>query len=99
VEALVDLKTFLQKQSLKLMQDPRVMKLMQDPRVMNAMMKGLEMRGKVQQSFDEQVDKIAQSLNLATKKEVRELKRTLRKMEQELAKAKGSAGAGKSTTV
>ena len=95
----MDFKTFLQKQSLKLMQDPRVMKMMQDPRVMNAMMKGLEMRGKFQQNFDEQVDKIAQSLNLATKKEVRELKRTLRKMEQELAKAKGATGASKSTTV
>lgn len=84
----MDLKAFVTKQSMKLMQDPRVMKLMQDERVMKAMMQAFQLRGKVQQSFDERVDQLAKSLNLATKREVRELKRTMRKMEQELEKAR-----------
>jgi hypothetical protein len=78
-------------QGMKLMQDPRVMKMMQDPRVMKAMAKGFELKGKAQQGFDAKVEKVADSLNLATKAEVRELKRTIRKLERDLKKAGGVA--------
>jgi polyhydroxyalkanoate synthesis regulator phasin len=80
----------LMSQGMKMIQDPRVMKLMQDPRVMKAMAKGFEIKGKVQQEFDEQAEKLADKLNFATKSEVRELKRTIRKLERELSK-KGAA--------
>jgi soluble cytochrome b562 len=80
----------LMSQGMKMMQDPRVMKLMQDPRVMKAMAKGFEIKGKVQQGFDEQAERLADRLNFATKGEVRELKRTIRKLERELGK-KGAA--------
>jgi hypothetical protein len=80
----------LMSQGMKMMQDPRVMKLMQDPRVMKAMAKGFEIKGKVQQGFDEQAERLADRLNFATKAEVRELKRTIRKLERELGK-KGAA--------
>jgi polyhydroxyalkanoate synthesis regulator phasin len=81
------LKKTLMSQGMKMMQDPRFMKMMQDPRVMKAMAKGFEMKGKFQQSVDNQVESMANSLNLATKAEVRELKRTIRKLERELKKA------------
>jgi len=76
-------------QGMKLMQDPRIMKVLQDPRVMKAMAKGFELKGKAQQEFDARVEKVADSLNLATKAEVRELKRTIRKLERDLKKAGG----------
>ncbi|MFT3923619.1 MAG: hypothetical protein QM778_13900 [Myxococcales bacterium] len=76
-------------QGMKLMQDPRIMKVLQDPRVMQVMAKGFELKGKVQQDFDTRVEKMADSLNLATKAEVRELKRTIRKLERDLSKKSG----------
>ncbi|HEX5658237.1 MAG TPA: hypothetical protein VFX59_13635 [Polyangiales bacterium] len=81
----------LVKQGTKLLQDPRVMKVLQDPRVMKAVSKGFEVKGKVQQGFDAGVEQLANNLNLATKAEVRELKRTIRKLERELGK-KNAAG-------
>jgi polyhydroxyalkanoate synthesis regulator phasin len=86
-------KKTLMSQGMKLMQDPRVMKLMQDPRVMKAMAKGFELKSKVQQTFDAKVESMAHSFNLATKEEVRELKRTIRKLERELKKASSGASA------
>ncbi|MET0287223.1 MAG: hypothetical protein ABW352_22250 [Polyangiales bacterium] len=74
------------KQGTKVLQDPRVMKALQDPRVMKAVSKGFEIKGKVQQHFDASVENLANNLNLATKAEVRELKRTIRKLERELGK-------------
>ncbi len=91
------LKSFLTQQSMKLMQDPRVMKLMQDERVMKVMMQALEVRGKLQESLDERVDVVAQSLNLATKKELREIKRAMRKMERELERARAEVDAVRAT--
>jgi polyhydroxyalkanoate synthesis regulator phasin len=74
-----------------MLQDPRVMKVLQDPRVMKAVSKGFEIKGKVQQEFDASVERMANNLNLATKAEVRELKRTIRKLERELGKKAASA--------
>lgn len=79
----------LMKMGTEVLQDPRVAKMLQDPRVMKAVAKGFELKGKVQQRFDERVEHLANSLNLATKAEVRELKRTIRKLERDLKKAGG----------
>lgn len=86
----MDLKGFLSKQGMKLMQDPRFAKLMSDERVMKAVMQAFQLRGKIQQSFDERVAEVAKKLNLATQAEVRDLKRAMRKMEQELEKARAA---------
>jgi len=80
----VALKDFLTKQGLKLMQDPRFMKLVQDERFMSAVMQAFQLRGRLQSEFDEQVDRIAKGVGLATRREVRELKRTIRRMQGEL---------------
>jgi len=84
----LDWKQLLTEQSMKLMQDPRVQKVMQDERVVKTMMRGLQMRQQVQARVDERVETVAESLNLATKKELREIKRSMKKMERDLSKAK-----------
>ena len=84
----MDWKQLLTEQSMKLMQDPRVQKVMQDERVVKTMMRGLQMRQQVQAQVDERVETVAESLNLATKKELREIKRSMKKMERDLSKAK-----------
>jgi polyhydroxyalkanoate synthesis regulator phasin len=76
---------------MKLMQDPRFMKVMQDERVMKAVMRGFQLKQQAQEKIDSQVESIAKQLNLATKSEVRELKRALRKMEQELEKERAKS--------
>ncbi len=87
----MDLKKLLTSQGLKLMQDPRFAKLMQDERVMKTMMQASQARSKAQESFDETVENVAKRLGLVTKKEVRELKRGMRKLESELKKARKTA--------
>ena len=84
----MDWKQLLTEQSMKLMQDPRVQKVMQDERVVKTMMRGLQMRQQVQAQVDERDETVAESVNLATKKELREIKRSMKKMERELNKAK-----------
>lgn len=94
----MDLKKLITQQGMKLMQDPRVAKLMQDERVMKTMMQAFQARAKAQESFDENVEKIAKRLGLVTKAEVRELKRSMRKLETELKKAKKDAEQAKAAT-
>ncbi len=86
----MDWKQLLTEQSMKLMQDPRVQKVMQDERVVKTMMRGLQMRQQVQAQVDERVETVAESLNLATTKELREIKRSMKKMERDLSKAQAA---------
>ena len=86
----MDWKQLLTEQSMKLMQDPRVQKVMQDERVVKTMMRGLQMRQQVQAQVDERVETVAESLNLATKKELREIKRSTKKMERDRSKAQAA---------
>jgi len=80
------IKKSLMKQGMKLMTDPRVMKMMQDPRVMKAVMTAMSMPGKVQTFGNEQVEKIAKAMALATEDEVNDLKRTVRSLEEEVGR-------------
>ena len=82
----MSLKKSLMKQGMKLMTDPRVMKLMQDPRVMKAVMAAMSVPGKVQSFGNEQVEKIAKAMALATEDEVDDLKRTVRSLEEEVSR-------------
>ena len=83
-----EFKKALMKQGMKLMSDPRVMKLMQDERVMKAVMAAMSMPGKAQSFAKEQVEQIAKAMALATEGEVKDLRRTVRKLEEELARMK-----------
>jgi cell division protein FtsB len=79
-------KKSLMKQGMKLMTDPRVMKLMQDERVMKAVMQVMAMPGKVQSFTQDNVERIAKAMALATEEEVKDLKRTVRRLEEEVAR-------------
>ena len=82
------LKKSLMSQGMKLMSDPRVLKLMQDERVMKAVMQMMAVPGKVQTFTHEQVERLAKSMALATEDEVKDLRRTVRRLEDELARLK-----------
>jgi len=86
----MDIKTFLKGRAAEIMQDPKVAKLIQDERVMKVAMQAYQLRGKVQDQIDENVEKVAKSLGLVTKNDVRELKRTIKKLETELKKTQGA---------
>jgi cell division FtsZ-interacting protein ZapD len=80
------LKKTLMQQGMKLMSDPRVMKLMQDERVMKAMMAAMSVPGRAQSFARDQLENVAKAMALATEGEVKDLKRTVRKLEEEIAK-------------
>jgi hypothetical protein len=80
------LKKSLMKQGMKLMSDPRVMKLMQDERVMKAVMQVMSMPGKMQTFTTEQVERLAKAMALATEDEVKDLRRTVRRLEEEVTR-------------
>lgn len=80
------IKKALMKQGMKLMGDPRVMKIMQDERVMKAVMQMMSVPGKVQSFTSEQVERLAKAMSLATEDEVNDLKRQIRRLEEEVAR-------------
>jgi cell division protein FtsB len=90
------LKKNLMQQGMKLMSDPRVLKLMQDERVMKALMQMMAVPGKVQTFTQEQVERLVKSMALATEDEVKDLKRTVRRLEEEIARMKHSDSGKKS---
>jgi hypothetical protein len=59
---------------------------MADERVMKAMMGAMSMPGKVETFSKEQVEKIARAMSLATVGEVKDLQRTIRRLEEEVAR-------------
>jgi hypothetical protein len=84
------LKKTLMKQGMRIMSDPRVMKLMQDERVMKAVMQMMSVPGAVQTFTHEQVERLAKSMALATEDEVKDLKRTVRRLEEEVGRMKNA---------
>ena len=82
----MDFKQKLMQEGMKLMSNPKVMKLMQDERVMKAVMQMMDVPGKVQSFTTEQVEKLAKAMSLATEDEVADLKRQVRRLEEELAR-------------
>ncbi len=77
-------KKTLMKQALGVATDPRVLKVMQDERVMKAVMQVMSVPGKVQTFTQENVEKLAKVMALATEDEVKDLRRTVRRLEEEM---------------
>lgn len=75
------LKKEAMQRGMKLLTNPKVMKLMADPRFMNAIMKSMELRGRLQSDFEGWVRSMAQSLNLATKDDIASLEQSVQRME------------------
>lgn len=80
------LKKTLMKRGMKLMTDPRVVKIMQDERVMKAVMQMMSVPGRVQTFTNDQVERLAKAMSLATEDEVKDLKRQIRRLEEEVAR-------------
>jgi hypothetical protein len=80
------IKKTLMKQGMKLITDPRVMKLMQDERVMKAVMQMMTVPGKVTSFTNEQIEKLAKAMSLATEDEVKDLKRQIRRLEEDVSR-------------
>jgi hypothetical protein len=81
-------KKTLVKQGMKVMSDPRVVKLMQDERVMKAVMAAMSVPSKAQSFAKARLESVAKAMALATEGEVKDLRRTVRKLEDELARMK-----------
>ena len=81
----MSIKNKMMEQGMKLMADPRVAKLMTDPKVMKAVMAAMSVPGKVSTFTTEQAEKIAKAMALASEQEVSDLRRTVRRLEEELA--------------
>ena len=80
----MSVKRMVIERGMRLMSDPRVIKLMSNPKVMNVAMQAFQIRARAQASIDEKVKSLAKTLRLATRDEVRELKNTLRALEETL---------------
>lgn len=87
----MSLKKSLMSQGMKLMSDPRMMKLMQNPQFMKAMMAAMSMPGRIDGFSKEQRERFARMMRLATSREVKDLKRTVRALEEQLAELKKPA--------
>jgi hypothetical protein len=85
---MASIKKTLLERGMKLMSDPRVMKLMQDERVMKAVMAAMSVPGKAQSFARDQAENIARAMALATEGEVKDLRRTVRKLEEEVSRLK-----------
>ena len=85
------LKKTLVQQGMRLMTDPRVMKLMQDERVTKAMMTAMSVPGRAQTFAREQLESVAKAMALATEGEVKDLRRTVRKLEEDVARLRAEA--------
>lgn len=80
----MDLKQKLMQEGMKLMSNPKVMKLMQDERVMKAVMTAMSLPAKVSTIKENAGEKVAKAMNMATAQEVKDLKRTIRKLEEQV---------------
>lgn len=78
------------KKGMEILQDPRAQKVMQDERVTKVAMQAFQLRGRVQEEIDHRVETVAKSLGLVTKNDVRELKRTIKRLETEMKRVAGS---------
>lgn len=79
------LRDALVKQGLKLVTDPRVVRWIQDERVMRIVMRAMSVPGKAQSFAKEKVEHAARAMSLATEAEVKDLRRTVRRLEDELS--------------
>lgn len=91
----MDLKKTLLKQAMKLAQNPKVMEVATHPKVMEVAMKAMTARGQLSTAVDGATRTMARGLNLATRDEMKELRRTIRRLEDELAAKRDGGADGK----
>lgn len=90
--SMASFKKTLAKQGIKLMTDPRIAKLLQDERVMKAVVQMMSVPGKVQTFASDQKERLAKAMRVATEDEVKDLRRQIRRLEEELARVERDKG-------
>jgi len=85
-------KKALLERGMKLMSDPRVVRLMQDERVMKALMAAMSVPGKAQTFARDQAELLAKAMALATEGEMKDLRRTVRRLEEEMTRLRAERG-------
>ena len=90
----MDLKDRVVSEVMKLAAHPTVAPLLQDERVMKLLMNALSVPGRLEEISEEQKANFTKLMGLATRQEVDDLKRTVRALEDELARLRAGAGAG-----
>ncbi len=84
----MSLKDKVRQKSMEMMGDPRMLKLMQNEQFMKAMSVLMQVPGKVNTFTNEQTDRFARTLNLATEQELKDLTRKVKSLEGEVARLK-----------
>ena len=82
----------LRRRLIQLLENPRVSRILQDPRTQKALIEGLRLRGRAQEEIDRRLAHLAGRLNLATQRDLRDLKRAIRRLEDELAAQRDDPG-------
>ncbi|HEX4340957.1 MAG TPA: hypothetical protein VH062_33845 [Polyangiaceae bacterium] len=90
----MSIKKEVMKKGMQMMGDPRVAKLMQNPQVMKLLGAAFQVPGKVEAFTNEQARHLASALRLATAEEMKELQRSVKRLERELAKLQQQGGGG-----
>ena len=80
----MSIKDEVTKRGMKMMSDPRFAKLVQNPQFLKAVMVLMQVPGKVNTFTNEQAERLASSLKLATAKDVADLKKSVKKLEREV---------------
>lgn len=82
----MSLKDKVIEEGMKLASHPAVAPILQDERFMKLFMTALSVPGRLEQITEEQRDNFVRVLRLATREEVDDLKRTVRSLEDEIAR-------------
>lgn len=88
----MSIKDEVMKRGMAAMSDPRMMKLMQNPQFMRVVGALIQVPGKVNTFTNEQARLLASTLRLATAEEMKDLARTVKRLEQRLAKLEDHNG-------
>jgi len=89
---MVSLRKTLLAQGMKLLSDPRVLGFVQDERVVKAVTVAMNAPSKAQSFAKRQVSALAKTMALATEAEVRDLRRTVRRLEDDIARLQHEHG-------
>lgn len=82
------IKKKMMEEAMKFMASERGQKLMQNPQLMQALMKAMELRGKVQANIDGGLKNIQKALHLATRDDLTSLGETLDELKRKLESLK-----------
>lgn len=86
----MSLKDKVIEEGMKLASHPAVAPILQDERFMKLFMTALSVPGRLEQITEEQRENFVRALRLATREEVDDLKRTVRSLENEIARLRAN---------